>query len=134
MILLLLNIYYRFYTYNWVPRKMPTGKIPLGKFPHGKMPPRIILWILFVSNFIFIEIFDQKLKLISLNIFWFLITICSLSFLRLFISLYEYFWFSTKHRYVANNARQLNWTEEKLHHIVDYLMGENFVTFNFRQS
>ena len=134
MILLLLNVYYRFYTYNWVPRKMPTGKMSLGKFPHGKMPPRIILWILFVSNFIFIEIFDQKLKLISLNIFWFLITICSLSFLRLFISLYEYFWFSTKYRYVANNARQLNWTEEKLHHIVDYLMGENFVTFNFRQS
>ena len=37
-------------------------------------------WILFVSNFIFIEIFDRKLKFISLNIFWFLITICSFNF------------------------------------------------------
>ena len=62
-----------------LPGKMPPGKIPPGKLPlenppQGKLPPencppKIILWILFVSNLFFIEIFDQKLKLIFLNIF-----------------------------------------------------------------
>ena len=53
---------------------------PIKISPQKDALNKIIFWILFVSNFIFIEIFDQKLKLISLNIFWFLITICSLSF------------------------------------------------------
>ena len=89
---------------SWVLGKMPPVKMPNGKRPRencapdncppGKLPPRkiadrkisslslkrkVILWILFLSNFVFIEIFLRKLKLIFLKIIWFLITVCSLN-------------------------------------------------------
>ena len=39
--------------------------------PPENFPLEIILWVFFISNFIFIEVFVRKLKLISVNIFWF---------------------------------------------------------------
>ena len=100
----------------------PPGKIPPEICPRKTAPeenclpvnctPKIILWILCVFNFIFIEIFHRKLKLISLNILIFNNNLFINFFLRLFISLSEYFWFSAKYRNIDTwPTMPGNWTK-----------------------
>ena len=50
------------------PRNLPPENCPQGNCLPVNCSPKIILWILYVFNFIFIEVFHRKLKLIPLNI------------------------------------------------------------------
>ena len=123
------------------PGKMPPGKTLPGKLPPGSLfprkntprkidpqenwtpenwPPKIILWPKIKVNF------SQYILIFNNNLFIKFFYDCLFPYTNIF-------WFWAKYRYVTKNVRQLVRIEEKLPHVMEYLIGENFVTFNFRQ-
>ena len=115
---------------NSLLEKLPTRNLSPRKIAPRKITPKKLFCEFCLFLILFYWVFCPKFFKVNFSKYIFIFN-KNWFFLRLFFALSDYFFFSATYSYVTNNVRLLNQIGEILPHVMGYLIGKNFITFNF---